>query len=136
MLGTFQQSNLRIEVEASEVAIRESLLRPSQLQKWLWPQQFSPGLPEQFKAGMRFTSSIGPVTIQHYVDVAESNCLRFLLSQGIDGFHEWYWGEGWIQSRLEGISVIPLNLGQTINLVRLKDFLSHQKKVVTNSSSS
>ncbi|EAW36485.1 hypothetical protein [Lyngbya sp. PCC 8106] len=136
MLGTFQQSNLRIEVEASEVAIRESLLRPSQLQQWLWPQQFSPGLPEQFQTGMTFTSSIGPVTIQHYVDVAESNCLRFLLSQGIDGFHEWYWGEGWIQSRLEGISVIPLNLGQTINLVRLKDFLSHQKKGVTNSPSS
>jgi hypothetical protein len=52
-----------------------------------------------------------------------------LLSRGIDGFHEWYWGEGWVQSRLEGISVIPLNLGQTINLMRLKEFLSHQNKV-------
>ena len=133
MLGTFQQSNLRIEVEASEVAIRESLSRPSQLQKWLWPQQFSPGLPEQFQAGMTFTSSIGLVTIQHYVDVAESNCLRFLLSGGIDGFHEWYWGEGWIQSRLEGISVLPLNLGQTMNLMRLKEFLSHQHQVVAGS---
>lgn len=133
MLGTFQQSNLRIEVEASEVAIRESLSRPSQLQKWLWPQQFSPGLPEQFQAGMTFTSSIGPVTIQHYVDVAESNCLRFLLSGGIDGFHEWYWGEGWIQSRLEGISVLPLNLGQTMNLMRLKEFLSDQHQVVAGS---
>ncbi|MCG5059646.1 MAG: hypothetical protein KA714_17095 [Limnoraphis sp. WC205] len=129
MLGTFQQSNLRIEVEASEAAIRDSLLRPSQFQQWLWPQQFSPGLPEQFQTGMTFTSSIGPVTIQHYVDVAESNCLRLLLSRGIDGFHEWYWGEGWLQSRLEGISVIPLNLGQTINLMRLKEFLSHQNKV-------
>ncbi|WP_413165760.1 hypothetical protein ACL6C3_04645 [Capilliphycus salinus ALCB114379] len=129
MLGTFQQSNLRIEVEASEVTIRESLLRPNQLQKWLWPQQFSPGLPEQFHTGMSFTSSIGPVTIRHYVDVAESNCLRFLLSGGIDGFHEWYWGEGWIQSRLEGFSVLPLNLGQTVNLMRFKEFLSEQNQV-------
>ncbi|MEL7034457.1 MAG: hypothetical protein AAFO04_02385 [Cyanobacteria bacterium J06592_8] len=129
MLGTFQQSNLRIEVEASEVAIRESLLRPDQLQQWLWPQKFSPGLPEQFQTGISFTSSIGPVSIQHYVDVAESNCLRLLLSGGIDGFHEWYWGEGWVQSRLEGVSVLPLNLGQTLNLTRLKEFLNQKNPV-------
>ncbi|MDY7020285.1 MAG: hypothetical protein SWJ54_02845 [Cyanobacteriota bacterium] len=129
MLGTFQQSNLRIEVEASEVAIRESLLRPDRLQQWLWPQKFSPGLPEQFQTGMSFTSSIGPVTIQHYVDVAESNCLRLLLSGGIDGFHEWYWGEGWVQSRLEGVSALPLNLGQTLNLTRLKEFLNPKNSV-------
>ena len=124
MLGTFQQSSLRIEVNAKEADIRDSLMRPSQLQHWLWPQQFSPGLPEQFQAGLIFTSSLGPVTIEHYVDVAQPNCLRLLLSRGIDGFHEWYWGEGWIQSRLEGISLLPLNLGQTINLMRLKDFLA------------
>jgi len=124
MLGTFQQSSLRIEVNAKEADIRDSLMRPSQLQQWLWPQQFSPGLPEQFQAGLIFTSSLGVVTIQHYVDVAQPNCLRLLLSRGIDGFHEWYWGEGWVQSRLEGISLLPLNLGQTINLMRLKDFLT------------
>lgn len=127
MLGTFQQSSLRIEVNAKEADIRDSLIRPSQLQQWLWPQQFSPGLPEQFQAGLIFTSSLGVVTIQHYVDVAQPNCLRLLLSRGIDGFHEWYWGEGWIQSRLEGISLLPLNLGQTINLMRLKDFLASKQ---------
>ncbi len=36
MLGNFQQSQLRIEVEASETAIRDSLLRPMQLQQWLF----------------------------------------------------------------------------------------------------
>ncbi len=123
MLGTFQQSSIRIELNAKEADIRDSLLRPSQLQKWLWPQQFNPGLPEQFQPGLNFTSSLGPVTIQHYVDVSQPNCLRLLLSQGIDGFHEWYWGEGWVQSRLEGISILPLNLGQTMNLIRLRDFL-------------
>ncbi|MEY3063307.1 MAG: hypothetical protein RLZZ532_99, partial [Cyanobacteriota bacterium] len=73
--------------------------------------------------GLTFTTSLGPVTIQHYVDVSQPNCLRLLLSQGIDGFHEWYWGEGWIQSRLEGISILPLNLGQTISLIQLREFL-------------
>ncbi|MEY3064316.1 MAG: hypothetical protein RLZZ532_1108 [Cyanobacteriota bacterium] len=81
MLGTFQHSSLRIEVNAKEADIRDSLLRPSQLQKWLWPQQFNPGLPEQFQPGLTFTTSLGPVTIQHYVDVSQPNCLRLLLSQ-------------------------------------------------------
>ncbi|SKB16012.1 conserved hypothetical protein [Planktothrix sp. PCC 11201] len=123
MLGTFQQSSIRIEVNAKEADIRDSLLRPIQLQKWLWPQQFNPGIPEQLQSGLTFTSSLGPVKIQHYVDVSQPNCLRLLLSQGIDGFHEWYWGEGWVQSRLEGISILPLNLGQTISLIQLREFL-------------
>ncbi|MCL1471956.1 hypothetical protein [Argonema antarcticum] len=123
MLGTFQKSNLRIEVEAKETTIRDSLLLPSQLQQWLWPQTFDSGLPEQLHSELTFTSWIGPVEIQHQVDVAEPNCLRLLLSQGIDGFHEWYWGEGWVQSRLEGVSLLPLNLGQTVSLLQLKQFL-------------
>lgn len=127
MLGSFQQSHLRIEVEAKATAIGDSLLRPAHLQQWLWPQQFDTGLPEQFHAGLTFTSQIGPVEIRHQVDVAESNCLRFLLSQGIDGFHEWYWGDGWVQSRLEGVSLLPLNLGQTVNLLRLREFLTGQR---------
>lgn len=126
MLGTFQHSSLRIEVNAKEADIRDSLLRPSQLQKWLWPQQFNPGLPERFQPGLTFTSSLGPVKIEHYVDVSQPNCLRLLLSHGIDGFHEWYWGEGWVQSRLEGISILPLNLGQTLSLIQLRDFLSRK----------
>jgi hypothetical protein len=72
------------------------------------------------------------VQIRHSVDVAESNCLRFLLSQGIDGFHEWYWGDGWVQSRLEGVSVLPLNLGQTVNLTQLRGFLLVQKQQENN----
>ena len=124
MLGTFQQSQLRIEVEASATAIQDSLLRPVQLQQWLWPQRLTVGMPEQLHQGLTFTSWSGPVAIQHQVDVATPNCLRLLLSQGIDGFHEWYWGEGWVQSRLEGVSMLPLNLGQTLNLLRLRQFLT------------
>lgn len=127
MLGNFQQSNLRIELEASETAIRDSLLRPAQLQQWLWPQQLSSGLPEEFASGLTFTSWLGPVAVQHHVDIAEPNCLRLLLSQGIDGFHEWYWGDGWVQSRLEGVSLLPLNLGQTASLLRLREFVTKGK---------
>ena len=124
MLGNFQQSQLRIELEASESAIRDSLLRPMQLQQWLWPQRLSTGMPEQLHQGLTFTSWTGPISIYHSVDVATPNCLRLLLSQGIDGFHEWYWGVGWVQSRLEGVSLLPLNLSQTLNLLRLRQFLT------------
>lgn len=128
MLGTFQQTNLRIEVEASAAMIRDSLLRPDQLQAWLWPQRFSTKLPEQLHQGLTFTIAIGPVGVQHFVERAESNCLRLLLSQGIDGFHEWYWGEGWVQSRLEGVSLLPLNVGHTVNLLRWREFVTDKNR--------
>ncbi len=123
MLGNYQQTQLRIEIEASASAIRDSLIRSEQLEKWLFPQRFSAGMPEELHSGLQFTSWIGPVGIHHQVEVAKPNCLRLILSQGIDGFHEWYWGEGWLQSRLEGISVLPLSLGQTLNLIKLRQFL-------------
>lgn len=127
MLGTFQQSHLRIEVEAPASVIRDSLLRPTQLSKWLAPVRFSSGLPEQLHQGLKFNSWVGLVAIQHQVDVAQSNCLRLLLSEGIDGYQEWYWGEGWVQSRLEGVSMLPLNLGQTLSLQNLRQFLASQQ---------
>jgi hypothetical protein len=124
MLGSFQQSTLRIELDASAQQIRGSLLYPAQFRRWLAPQTFSQGLPETLHSGLTFTSWVGPISIQHQVDRAEQNRLRFLLSQGVDGYHEWYWGEGWVQSRLEGVSLLPLNLGQTLSLLRLKQFLA------------
>ncbi len=127
MFGSFQQSQLRIEVDASAEAIGQSLLEPGQIQKWLAPQQLSTGLPPKLHSDLTFTSSLGPITIQHRVEVANDHCLRMILSQGIDGFHEWYWGEGWVQSRLEGVSVLPLNLGQTLSLWRLREFLTTTK---------
>lgn len=129
MLGTFQQSHLRIEVAASKTELRDSLLRPTDLQQWLAPQRLSSGLPEQLQVGTEFTSSFGPIVVRHYVEKAEPNRLRLLLSGGIDGFHEWAWGEGWVQSQLEGISLLPLNLGQTLSLLRLRQFLSTKKSL-------
>ncbi len=127
MLGNFQSSNLRIEMSASETAIRDSLMRPESLRQWLWPQRLSDGLPEALESGLSLTTWIGPVAIGHHVEIASDNCLRMILSQGIDGFHEWMWGEGWVQSRLEGITLLPLNLGQTLSLLRLREFLTTMK---------
>lgn len=123
MFGTFQQSQLRLEVPASANAIRESLLDTHKLSQWLFPNHLSPGLPEKLQSGMNFTSYLVCIPIQHQVAYANDNCLRLLLSQGIDGYHEWYWGEGWVQSSLTGISLLPLNLGQVATLWRLRQFL-------------
>ncbi len=127
MLGNFQTSQLRIEVDASQQAIGESLLHPMQLGKWLPSGKFPTGMPEQLDSGFEFTTHIGPITIHQQVEIASSNSLRLLLSQGIDGFHEWYWGEGWVQSRLEGISLLPLSLGQTASLFSLRTFLKSKQ---------
>ncbi|MEA5598583.1 hypothetical protein [Rivularia sp. UHCC 0363] len=123
MFGSFQKSQLRIEIDASQQAITESLLHPKQLGKWLSTGRFPSGMPEELYSGFEFTTRVGPVSIHHQVDVATPNSLRLLLSQGIDGFHEWYWGEGWVQSRLEGISLLPLSLGQSVNLFSLRQYL-------------
>ncbi|WP_427160446.1 hypothetical protein ACQFX9_01845 [Aliinostoc sp. HNIBRCY26] len=124
MLGNFQHSQLRIEIEAPASAIRDSLLRTEKLEKWLIGQRFAPGIPDELTTGVEFTTWTGAIAIHHKVDIAKPNCLRLLLSGGIDGFHEWYWGDGWVQSRIEGISILPLNLGQTISLLSLRQFLA------------
>jgi len=124
MFGNFQQSSLRIEVPATEKALRESLLQTAKLQKWLAPQRISSGLPEELHPGLTYTSWLGPITVEHTVKAAEPNHLCVLLSKGIDGFHEWHWGEGWVQSRIEGISPLPISLAQTLSLLRLRQFLT------------
>ncbi|WP_066384570.1 MULTISPECIES: hypothetical protein [unclassified Anabaena] len=128
MLGNFQKSQLRIEIAASASAIHDSLLRTEQLKKWLLGQRFAPGIPDELSQGIKFTTWTGPISIHHQVDVAKSNCLRLLLSGGIDGFHEWYWGDGWVQSHLEGVSLMPLNLGQTLSLLSLRQFLVEKNR--------
>lgn len=127
MLGSFQTSQLRIEVDASQKAIAESLLHPIQLEKWLPSGKLPSGMAEELKFGDEFTTQIGPIAIRHQVDVVSDHSLRLLLSQGIDGFHEWYWGEGWVQSRLEGISLLPLSLGQTAGLINLRQYLKSKQ---------
>ena len=127
MFGKFQQSHLRLELRASENLIRESLTHSSKLGKWLFLQGVPPGLPEKLQPDVSFTHQLGLISIHHKVIYTNDNCLRLLLSEGIDGYHEWYWGEGWFQSSLVGISLLPLNLGQTILIWRLRQFLTAQQ---------
>jgi hypothetical protein len=123
MLGTFQRSRLRIEVEATQGQIQANVLQPSQFSQWLWPQRFSQGLPSELHDGLRFNSYLGPVAIYHEVQQVSDRSLHMVLSGGIDGFHEWHWGDQWVQSHLEGVSALPLNLGQSLTMARLRTFL-------------
>jgi hypothetical protein len=123
MLGNFQRSELRIEVPATPSTIRDRLLSPSAMTKWLFPQQMKFASQDLLTVGSKFETSFGPVVVKAQVDRLNSQGLRLLLSQGVDGYHEWYWGEGWVQSRLEGVSLIPLNLYQTATLLRLRQSL-------------
>ncbi|MGG6238496.1 hypothetical protein ACQ4N7_07625 [Nodosilinea sp. AN01ver1] len=123
MLGTFQHSRLRIEVEATQGQIQASLVQPSKFSQWLWPQRFSQGLPSELHSGLSFNSYLGPVEIHHEIKQIDDHSLHMVLSGGIDGFHEWYWGDRWVQSRLEGVSALPLNLGQSLAIARLRQFL-------------
>jgi hypothetical protein len=127
MLGTFQKSELRIEIEASQAEIGACLTRPSQLQKWLWPQRLSAGLPDTLTVGLEFSSWTGLIEVKHRVEVVSPNSLRLILSGGVDGFHEWYWGDGWLQSHIEGVSLLPISLGQTTNLFKLREYLRLQR---------
>ncbi|MEB3210695.1 MAG: hypothetical protein VKL39_05050 [Leptolyngbyaceae bacterium] len=132
MLGNFQQSQLRIEIQASNAVLRESILNPQEFSRWMWPQQFSTDLPVQLTPGLTFTSQLGLIKIKHEVLAISEQEAKFLLSEGIDGIHEWIWGEGWVQSLLEGVSVLPLNLGQTIALYRLRQFAeARQQKLAS-----
>ena len=123
MFGNFQRSELRIEVPASAATIRDRLLSPPALTEWLFPQQLSFPSQDLLTVGTKFRAALGPVKLELQVDRVSPQLLRLLLSQGIDGYHEWCWGEGWVQSRLEGISLLPLNLCQTGILFRLRDAL-------------
>ncbi|CCH67257.1 hypothetical protein RINTHH_11020 [Richelia intracellularis HH01] len=122
MLGHFQKSQIRIEIDASAKILRESLLLPEKLRQWVPFNNLSSEMPSELHVGLKFTNWNGLIPIGHYVDVVGDNSLRLILNQGIDGFHEWYWGEGWVQSRLEGVTMLPLALGNSLNLLILSNY--------------
>lgn len=127
MWGNFQSSQLRIEVKAKADKLRTSLVNPQQLSKWFFPLQIKLNrISDTLKQGDRFVVSLGLLEIDNQVDMVNDYCLRLILSKGIDGYQEWSWGDGWIQSRLEGISLLPINLAQTFNLLRLREFVKEK----------
>jgi hypothetical protein len=123
MLGTFQQAHLRIEVNATPTRLADSLLRPVLFRQWLAPQQFAPQLPDRLTPDLVYSSWLGPIAITHRITHLAPNHLELSLSGSIDGSHRWHWGEGWVQSELEGITLLPLQLAHTASLLRLRQFL-------------
>jgi hypothetical protein len=126
MLGNFQQSQIRIEVSANGAAIRQQLLSPIHLRKWLSATKLSLEGDDLLQIDRTFSVEIWPVRVTHQVSKISGDNLRLRLSEAIDGYQEWYWGDGWVQSRLAGISLLPLSLIQTANLTRLRWALSQQ----------
>ncbi|MCS6941384.1 MAG: hypothetical protein RML10_07025 [Geminocystis sp.] len=128
MWGRFQQSELRIEISATEKRLRDSILRVEQLQKWFFPLNIIEKKEgkEELSSGDKFTFKIGLLEVENCVETINSNCIRIILSGAIDGYQEWCWGDGWIQSRLEGVSLLPLSLAQTFNLLRLKSWVERE----------
>ncbi len=127
MLGTFQQIYLRLEIEATVTELSRSLLYSEAFQTWLRPQQFSQPLPAKLETGSIYSSGFGPLQVRHQVESADDQHLRLLLSGGVDGVHEWCWGDGWIQSKLDGISLLPLRLAHSWSLAQLQQFLKSQR---------
>jgi hypothetical protein len=127
MLGAFQSCQLRLEVNASRLAIRESLTCPSSIRRWLFPLQLEPGLPQTLTVGLTYKTQFTGLTIVHDVIAVNEDCLKLLLSGGVEGFHYWHWGEGWVQSHLEGVSLLPLKLAHSLTLLQLRSFLEGQE---------
>jgi hypothetical protein len=124
MLGNFQQSQIRIEVAANSATIRQQLLSPAHLRKWLSATKLTLEGDDLLQVDRTFAIEVWPVRVTHKVSKVTDDSLRLCLSEAIDGYQEWYWGDGWVQSRLAGVSLLPLSAIQTTNLTRLRWALS------------
>ncbi|MFZ4665547.1 MAG: hypothetical protein ACOYME_03900, partial [Prochlorotrichaceae cyanobacterium] len=123
MLGFYQHSHVRLSVNASRQQIRDSLTCSDQIQAWMMPQVWEPDFPPALTSGMIYKSQWGFITIAHEVTDLNDRCLKLLLSEGIEGFHYWHWDDRWLDSRLEGVSLLPIALIHTYALFRLRSFL-------------
>ncbi|MBF2097157.1 MAG: hypothetical protein IGQ88_02115 [Gloeomargaritaceae cyanobacterium C42_A2020_066] len=119
MIGRLQQSHLRIEVPATQAQLQDCLVRPAGLRPWFW-LPIPAHLSDPFDLGQTLTSWLGPIPIQAQVDQVGPGHIRFLFSGAVDGFQALTCGEGWIQSQLEGVSLLPLGVAQTLSLLRLR----------------
>jgi hypothetical protein len=124
MLGNFQQSHLRIELSATAQSIGQQLGFPDGLKRLLAPGKISLEGNEPLRLGDRFSVKFGWVSLEQQVADRGDRSLRFLLHGGIDGYQEWCWGDGWVQSCWEGISVLPLSTLQTWQLLKLQQVLT------------
>jgi hypothetical protein len=122
MLGTFQQSTVRVQVAASGALLRRCLTEFALVRQWAWLQNFPTDLPATMSRGLVFDSFFGPVRLGHRIEQLDDDELHMVLWGGVDGHMRWQWGDGWLQSTVEGVSLIPLALGQTTLLDALTRF--------------
>jgi hypothetical protein len=125
MFGNFQESQIRIEINATFKILQDSFLNGENLSQWFFATKYEPNLPEKLETGFNFTTWFGLIPVNNSVELVNDHCLRLLLSKGIDGYQEWCWGDGWVQSRLEGVSLLPLKLAQSLTLLSLKQFVAN-----------
>jgi hypothetical protein len=130
MLGNFQQSHLRIELSATAQSIGQQLGVPASLKRLLAPGKVSSlEGSEPLRLGDQFSVTFGWVTVEQQVAAVGDRSLRFLLHGGVDGYQEWCWGDGWVQSCWAGVSVFPLSAWQTLELLQLQQVLGSSKKL-------
>ncbi len=122
MLGSFQHSTLRLEIDASTETLDRCLTETGLLRQWLWPQQLEEGIPERLEQGVMFESSLGPIRIGHRVERRAEGQLQVSLWGAMDGISEWAWGNGWAQLRVEAVSLLPLSPGVLLSLAHLQIF--------------
>ena len=127
MFGRMQAETVRIAVDASAEQLSRYLTESALLRQWVWPQQLEAGGPERLSEGAEFYSRLGPARIGHQVRSLEDNRLELALWGAIDGWNEWRWGNGWVQLRVEGVSLLPLRLGLNVALRSLQRFVHSQQ---------
>ncbi len=132
MFGKFQQSFLRIELEANKLLIGNALTKKNLLKKWLPIHYLTLGLPESLAVGDTFTT----FSLMQRVESLDEESLCLVLSGTVDGYHHWSWGEGWVQSKLEGVSLLPLSLGVSISLLSLREFVKAETRNRNSNSES
>lgn len=124
MFGHLQHSALRIELQATTNQIRWALVEPEALRHW-WFAGWPSGDEGVLIPGKVVELWWGVLPIRAQVRELRSAHLRWQFSQGVDGLQTWYWGEGWVQVQLDVVSFLPLGVGQTVQLWRLRDYVQN-----------
>jgi hypothetical protein len=128
MLGTLQSFTTRIEVGAKAETLQRCLSHPDLLRQWMWPTPLMTNLPAVLEEGSEFKSPIGPWFLHYRVAFLSCNRLQLILWGAADGFCEWSWGNHWVQLRVEAMSLLPMSLGQFLNLRQLQHYAAEMEE--------
>ena len=131
MFGRMQVATVRVAVDVSAEQLSRYLTDTTLLRRWVWPQQLEAGGPEHLSEGAEFYSRWGPARIGHQVRALGNDRMVLALWGAIDGWNEWRWGDGWVQLHVEGVSLLPLQIGLNVALHSLQRFVRSQQHLET-----